>query len=642
MTADWVTANQRLLAAEITLIEARLRRHLGLLGEDDPELREAQRTRADAAAELRGQAALDAVERHFRLGPFERGVLVLTAADQLDARIGALCSLANGGAHDRPTFALALAALDGAHWSALTPDAPLRAWPLLEVGDGRLTEAPLRIEERVLHHLLGVSELDRRLCPFVRPVQAPTVPLPETLATVVGEVREAWAPPRRGPAPAVVLHGPEPRDIAAVVAIAADGLPVYALDATDLPADAADRDTLARLWTREAGLDGALLVVDCHGADAPERRAVAAWAARVTVPVVIAAPDPMPVPRAAVQIPVRRPPRAEQRALWRSVLDGSGAPDEGLSRCIDETTTQFDMGYTDIVELAEDVTSAPQTVWDLCRTRSRSQLGDLAQHIEPRARWAHLRLPAGQSSILRDIAAEVRGRAKVHHQWGFAQESARGLGVSALFAGPSGTGKTLAAEVIAADLGLDLYRIDLSAVVSKYIGETEKNLRAVFDAAEKGGAVLLFDEADALFGKRTEVRDSHDRYANIEVSYLLQRMESYRGLAILTTNMRSAVDPAFLRRLRFVVNFPFPDAAQRADIWRGVFPAEVPTNGLDPHTLARLSVTGASIRNIALHAAFLAADRDEPVTMTHVLHAARNEYAKLDRPLTEVEAGGWT
>ena len=188
---------------------------------------------------------------------------------------------------------------------------------------------------------------------------------------------------------------------------------------------------------------------------------------------------------------------------------------------------------------------------------------------------------------------------------------------------------------------LDLYRIDLSAVVSKYIGETEKNLRRVFDAAEEGGVILLFDEADALFGKRSEVKDSHDRYANIEISYLLQRMEAYRGLAILTTNLKDTLDPAFLRRIRFIVQFPFPDANQRAEIWRNVFPAATPTDALDADKLAQLNVTGGNIRNIALNAAFSAADGGEPVRMNHLLQAARREYTKLEKPLTSAEVRGW-
>jgi SpoVK/Ycf46/Vps4 family AAA+-type ATPase len=218
----------------------------------------------------------------------------------------------------------------------------------------------------------------------------------------------------------------------------------------------------------------------------------------------------------------------------------------------------------------------------------------------------------------------------------------RGLGVTALFSGGSGTGKTLAAEVLASELALDLYRIDLSSVVNKYIGETEKNLRRVFDAAEDSGAILLFDEADALFGKRSDVKDSHDRYANIEVSYLLQRMEAYRGLAILTTNLKSALDTAFQRRLRFMVNFPFPDAEQREAIWRRSIPPPTPTADLDYRKLARLSVAGGSVRNIALNAAFLAADAGEPLAMRHMLTAAQVESAKLERPLSETETRGWT
>jgi SpoVK/Ycf46/Vps4 family AAA+-type ATPase len=235
----------------------------------------------------------------------------------------------------------------------------------------------------------------------------------------------------------------------------------------------------------------------------------------------------------------------------------------------------------------------------------------------------------------------VAHRTTVYDSWGFGAISARGLGISALFAGSSGTGKTLAAEVLANALALDLYRIDLSSVVSKYIGETEKNLRRVFDAAEDGGAILFFDEADALFGKRSEVKDSHDRYANIEINYLLQRMESYRGLAVLATNRKGDLDPAFMRRVRFVVNFPFPDTSLRAEIWRRIFPTGTPTDDLDVAKLSRLKVAGGNIRNIALNAAFLAAAEGSSVGMFHLQRAAKAECAKIEKPLTEAEIGGW-
>jgi len=270
-----------------------------------------------------------------------------------------------------------------------------------------------------------------------------------------------------------------------------------------------------------------------------------------------------------------------------------------------------------------------------------SRLDTLAQRLEPKMTWDELVLPRAETKLLREIAAQVRQRNKVYDEWGFSRKMNRGFGISALFAGESGCGKTMAAEVIARDLALSLYRVDLSAIVSKYIGETEKNLRRLFDAAEDGGAILLFDQADALFGKRSEVRDSHDRYANIEISYLLGRLESYHGIAILATNMKSALDPAFLRRLRFIVEFPIPDQECRAAIWSRIFPSQTPTRDLDFVKLARLNLTGGNIHNIALNAAFLAAAADEPVSMTHLLQAARSEYARLEQPLIESEIGDW-
>ncbi len=235
---------------------------------------------------------------------------------------------------------------------------------------------------------------------------------------------------------------------------------------------------------------------------------------------------------------------------------------------------------------------------------------------------------------------------------GFRARLDRGLGITALLAGESGTGKTMAAKALANELRLDLYRIDLAAVVNKYIGETEKNLQRVFDAAQQSSAVLLFDEADALFGKRSEVQDSHDRYANIQVSFLLQRMEAYEGLAILTTNMKTALDPAFLRRLRFSITFPFPGAAERDRIWRRIFPVADPAahepeylqpgvDRLDMTALARPALTGGQIRNIALNGAFLAAARSGEVTMRILAEAAREELRKSNRPYVAADFAGW-
>lgn len=266
---------------------------------------------------------------------------------------------------------------------------------------------------------------------------------------------------------------------------------------------------------------------------------------------------------------------------------------------------------------------------------------EIASQITSSSGWDDLVLPAGQIQTLRDLASTVRNRAKICDEWGNAAKSSRGLSITALFVGASGTGKTLAAEVLANDLQLDLYRTDLRQVVSKYIGETEKNLKQLFDEAEKICAVLLFDEADALFGKRTAVKDNSDRFTNINISFLLQRMEAYCGPAILITNMNDKLDNAFLRRIRFIVDFPFPDALQRAEIWRRMFPETTRTEGVDVERLTRLNVSGGSIRNIALTAAFLAAATGEPVRMAHLLRAAQIEYAKLEKPFPVGDVGGW-
>ncbi len=380
-------------------------------------------------------------------------------------------------------------------------------------------------------------------------------------------------------------------------------------------------------------------------------------AERLPTPLFVASREPLRLRRAFLRVEVEKPSPVEQKQLWARALGPAAGALNGmldnlsqhfrLSAKAIHATSLLIVGKRAAPKPATDATAIaaeglrPTELWNACRALARPRLEDLAQRIVPSAGWDDLILPEPQMQALRQLADQVRHRMQVHESWGFADKGRRGLGVSALFAGASGTGKTLAAEVVARDLDLDLYRIDLSAVVSKYIGETEKNLARVFDAAEEGGAFLLFDEADALFGKRSEVKDSHDRYANIEIGYLLQRMEAYQGLAVLTTNLKSTMDKAFQRRLRFIVSFPFPDAAQREAIWRRAFPAKTPTEGLEAARLARLNVAGGNIRNIALNAAFLAAAAGAPVGMRHLLEAAQLEAQKIERPLSEAEIRGW-
>lgn len=275
------------------------------------------------------------------------------------------------------------------------------------------------------------------------------------------------------------------------------------------------------------------------------------------------------------------------------------------------------------------------------RTAAQTRLDALATKLEPRYGWPDLILPQDQIEMLHELVATVQGRAKVLEDWGLGQKLAAGAGVSALFAGPPGTGKTMAAEVIAGALGYELYKIDLSMVVSKYIGETEKNLERIFTEASNSNAILFFDEADALFGKRSEVKDAHDRFANIEISYLLQRMERYDGVAILASNLRGHLDDAFTRRLHFIVAFPFPQRGERYRIWQALFPPGVPQAAdLDSEfkrLAERFELTGANIRNIIYSAANLAASNGQVVTKEHLRHGVKRELQKMGKTVKEFE-----
>jgi len=666
---SWPEANQRYLTARLRSVRTALERHAARAlnsspVEHNPEsgettgLPEPATINSEEGAAVRSAPAdfdpwaLDLLSEMFHLSQFEQNLLLMCAGMEFDATFPALCAAVHGDARrNYSTFSLALAALPEAHWNALTPSAPLRRWRLIEIANGgeSLLQSQLRIDERILHYLAGLTYMDQRLEGLVKPFTSRR-DLPLSQQETADRIAEFWAR-RRGSNewPVVMLCGRDQAGKSNVAARACSGLGLrlHIMRAADVPQSAAEREAFARLWEREAVLlSSALLLEQGDGEMSPAALSLIEGLNSVLF---VSVPESLTLrDRTVHRVEVRKPSTVEQRSLWMDVLGPAASQMNGE---LERLVAQFSLGTDAIHDAGESVRErfpadnnqrvAGSALWDACRALARPRLDDLAQRIVPAATWRDLVLPESQMSELREVSSHVRGRAQVYDKWGFAAKGERGLGISALFAGASGTGKTMAAEVLANDLQLDLYRIDLSQVVSKYIGETEKNLRRVFDAAEDGGAVLLFDEADALFGKRSEVKDSHDRYANIEVSYLLQRMETYRGLAILTTNLKSAVDTAFLRRLRFIVQFPFPDAAHRAEIWRRIFPIETPTEDLDIYRLGRLSIPGGSIRNIALHAAFLAAEADGVVTMTHLARATRSEYAKLEKPLTEAEIRGW-
>jgi SpoVK/Ycf46/Vps4 family AAA+-type ATPase len=627
--ASWLVENQRHLCDEIAGIKARI-------GGDWGEPRRPWG--------LAAPPALDALTATFRLTRFERDLVCLCAGVELDADLAARCGAAQGNpqrAH--ATFGLALAALEDAHWSALAPSSPLRRWRLVEPEGGpSLTTSALRIDERILHFLVGINMIDARLAPLFHPCQTEGA-----MAAAHGAHAEAIEcfVRARGHGTPIVLAGDDALGQEDVASRAAEalGLVLYGLLASDLPVGPVESEGIVTLWSREAALLPGALLVRCEPGPLPSH--VARLAEAMTGLLFLACREPASMRRGSRAFRVDKPPSREQPQLWRAAL---GPTADRLNGAVDAVAAQFRLSARTIGQVGTEVAAqieggAPPgpSIWGACRELSRHRLDDLAQRIESSADWDDLVLPDAEKATLRQIAAQVSHRLEVYESWGFGAKSSRGLGISVLFAGDSGTGKTMGAEVVARALSLDLYRIDLSSVVSKYIGETEKNLRRVFDEAEESGAVLLFDEADALFGKRSEVKDSHDRYANIEVGYLLQRMESYRGLAILTTNLHSAIDKAFKRRLRFVVRFPFPDPPLREEIWRRAFPRAAPTEGLDYRKLAQASLAGGSIHNISLNAAFLAAQERQPVRMRHVLRAARDEAQKSERSLSDAELRGW-
>lgn len=662
----WYEANQAYLSAALAALRGELEQKLlsndSGANQSDPLFASCFTERG--AWTLHEPPAIESVCSLFDLSTFERKVLLMCAGAEMDARFPALFASAQKDSHrNQPTFSLALSVFADGHWSALTPGRPLRLWRLVEVGSGdTLATSPLRIQERVLHHIAGVYCIDERLQPLVRPIAAPAS-LVSSHQALARQIAAVWSgASRESGLPVVQLCGRASASKKAIAAAAAAmaGMRLHAAPAWGLPVVAAEMEAMLRLWEREAVLNSsALLLESDEEHQEPGSAAAASWLTEtIRTPLLIATRGAREsLQRSTVLFEVENPTRNEQAELWQQALQSSFS---SLNGELTAVVSQFNLEAAAIHSAAwQACIKSPQQIgenreegssqseefvanlWDACRVQARPRLEGLARRIEPSATWDDLVLPESQKQILGQIAVHVRQRAKVYQTWGFGSKGRRGLGISALFAGASGTGKTMAAEVLAKELRLDLYRIDLSQVVSKYIGETEKNLRRVFDAAEEGAAVLLFDEADALFGKRSEVKDSHDRYANIEVSYLLQRMEAYRGLAILTTNRKSALDQAFLRRIRFVVEFPFPEAAQRAEIWRRIFPAATPTEGLKIDRLARLHAAGGHIRNIALGAAFLAADACEPVRMSHLLHAARSEFAKMEKPLPETEVTGW-
>ncbi|MDY6912644.1 MAG: ATP-binding protein, partial [Chloroflexota bacterium] len=553
---------------------------------------------------------------------------------------------------------------------AFLPQAPLLMHQLLQVENDSaarptsLLARNLRIEDRIANYLLGSDQIDPRLGRFMRLVY-PTIGLEEMVLTeklnnqlsqiefILGNKQDN----------VIALQGvPGVGKKTTVEALCHScNMPLLIVDVAGLLSGDLSPEVGAALAFREAKLQDAALCWDRFDLLLSNERAISSCLASVIEGIndfsntVFTTGEAAWQPGGAlrnksyIQIEIDPPAYAARRRLWEAHLNGFGPG--ALEKDLEEIADKFQLTPGQIRNAAATARNSAMCqgenkvsssdLYAACRVMSNQRLNLLARKIQPKYEWDDIILPRDQKTQLREITNYVRYRHIVFADWNFEQKISLGKGLNVLFAGPSGTGKTMSSEIIANELGLDLYKIDLSTVISKYIGETEKNLDRIFTEAQNSNSILFFDEADAVFGKRSEVRDSHDRYANIEVAYLLQKMEEYDGIVILATNLRKNLDEAFARRMHFSVEFPLPEEPDRLRIWQRVFPAEAPVSkDLDLRFMAhRFKVTGGNIKNIALGSAFLAAEDGDTIEIKHVIRATKREYQKIGRLCTEADFG---
>ena len=612
--------------------------------------------------------ALEILGRKFGLSSFELKIIQLCLAFELDTSIGWLCGLIQDKPYrSYPTFGLAMTLLGDPEWSATPPGGRLRTFGLVDVQEGSSTPfvaGDVRLREPLLHYLRGIPALDPYLGRYLTRLPVPRERAAGTQknAQLLALAKSIQATESSFVVVQFLGNYQDSSEQAAVLSQMFQRTP-YSIGVDSLPSSLEELKQFGSLWNRDSRLFELALVVNFSGSKDPSSetrlRSFLSLLNDSTSLVCVLTEDRLELNIDDEQIfEVKPPDVSDQRVMWLSLLPKKLAERVQVAG---ELSRQFSVRpelaqqlvEIAIAEVGEDLGEFTVALRGQCNVANRPRLQGLAQRIDCKANWDDLILPQQPQQILDQLVDQVRYRYRVYDEWGLANRLNRGLGVSAMFAGDSGTGKTMAAEIIAGELGLDLYRVDLSSVVNKYIGETEKHLRRLFDAFESCGAVLFFDECDALFGKRSEVKDSHDRYANIEINYLLQRLESYRGVAILATNNRGAIDKAFLRRLRFVVNFPMPELADRAKIWKRHLGVDVHELSQEAHTLslverpgaidfgrlAQFPLSGGNIQSIVMNAAFRAAARSSEafVNMPDLLDATRDEYLKLDRPLSEAQ-----
>ncbi|MFJ7253148.1 ATP-binding protein [Streptomyces sp. NPDC098085] len=595
-----------------------------------------------------GPARLTSLAGEFGLTALDIEILLITLVPDLDDRFEAFYGYLNDDVtRRRPSIGLALglcglSPADEAARGRLSALAPLREGRLLLVEDldRPFLSRALRVPDRVTAHLLGDDTPDPRLADLLAPWHpVPGVGDPAPLAAALARgVPLAYLREDQGGAGTAL----------AASALTHAGHRVLGLDLARLAEDPSPAEAVRSL-VREARLTGAGLVCASLDAVSREHPGLLRLLASTPVPTILVGRAPWDAAWSTAPPLLLHAPRVEpatRAALWTDAYDAPLPETIDVDRLLSpflltpEQITRAARGAAQTTHLDGGILT-PDHVRRGARAQNAAGLDRLARRIEPTVGWNDLVLPPGTHTQLRELAARARHRDRVLGEWGMRPGGGRGRGVSALFAGDSGTGKTMSAEVIAADLGLDLYTVDLATVIDKYVGETEKNLERIFSEAAGVNGVLLFDEADAIFGKRSDVKDAHDRYANVESAYLLQRMESFDGLAILATNLRANLDDAFTRRLDLVVDFPVPDPEQRLLLWERCLGPVLPRGrDLDLSFCAEnFELAGGNIRSIAVTAAYLAADTGGPVTMPTLIHAIQREYQKLGRLTLASEFG---
>ena len=627
--------------------------------------RKAESTRQDVSLRLEELARL------FRLIPFDIDVLLICLAPELDLRYERLYAyLQDDVTKKRPTVDLVLNLLCASFQDKLAArdrfrsESPLFKHYLLHLFDDPSHQNPpllgkyLKVDERVVNYLLGSDALDTCLQICAR-LSVPQTCLDDLFLPPDVKHRLALLSQEKlVKDDGLIFYFQGPYGVgkqSTAEAVCRElGIGLLAVDGERLlNAQGLDFNKAVCLTAREVLLQGAALYFKgFDGLLADDKRASLYVLVReleehqgLTFLAGEGTWEPMDALNntAFVRIEFPRPTYAERLQLWARSLDGNIplASDVDLNDLVNKfhfSGGQIQDATATARNLARwrDPENGHVTMTDLysaCRLQSNRKLATLAQKITPHYRLDDIVLPGDRLRQLREICNYVKYRSLVYDEWGFERKLSLGKGLNVLFTGPSGTGKTMAAEIMAAELGLDLYKIDLSQVVSKYIGETEKNLSKIFKEAEASNAILFFDEADALFGKRSEVKDAHDRYANIEIGYLLQKMEEYEGMTILATNLHQNMDEAFVRRMQFIVDFPFPDELHRHKIWKVHFPKEVPCgDDIDLEFIARqFRLAGGNIRNIVINASFLAAANDKRIGMKHLIHATMREFQKMGK-----------